>query len=217
MRARRYRPVYDGLVAYRAAGGLDSLTLVPDLAETLPVPSADGLTYTFFLRPNIHYSNGNTVVADDFRRGVERALVVGDPDGRPDWFYRIVGGQACHDHPASCDLHNGVDTNDAARRVTFHLTRADPEFLYRLATNLVVPTPPGIPLTTQTRTPLPGTGPYCIAGLTPKTSPPDSQPILPPTPALVVRRPAAGVPGKDPLEVGALHQSRRTRRARRTR
>jgi YVTN family beta-propeller protein len=156
------RPVYDGLVTFRAAGGADSLALVPDLATDLPVPRDARLTYTFFLRPNIHYSDGRTVVATDFRRGIERALIVGDPNGRPDFFYGIVGGKQCHDRPAQCNLSSGVETNDQTGRVTIHLTAADPEFLYKLAMDLVVPTPSTIPLTTHARQPIPGTGPYKI-------------------------------------------------------
>lgn len=40
----------DGLVTYRRVGGLAGSTLVPDLATTLPTPTANGLTYTFRLR-----------------------------------------------------------------------------------------------------------------------------------------------------------------------
>ena len=121
------RPVYDGLVAYRAAGGLDSLTLVPDLAVTLPVPSAGGLTYTFFLRPNIHYSDG--------RHGARRTTSGAASSGHWSSATRtagrtgsigIVGGKACHDHPASCDLPKASRPDDAARRVIFHLTAARP-------------------------------------------------------------------------------------------
>ena len=43
--------VYDALVAFRRSGGAAGLTLVPDLAMTLPRPADGGTTYTFTLRP----------------------------------------------------------------------------------------------------------------------------------------------------------------------
>jgi YVTN family beta-propeller protein len=68
------RMVYDGLVAFHQASGDAGLTLVPDLATTLPTPTDGGRTYTFTVRPGIHYSTGATVRASDIRRGVLRDL-----------------------------------------------------------------------------------------------------------------------------------------------
>ena len=64
--------VYDGLVAQRRSGGAASITLVPDLARTLPRPAGGGTVYTFTLRRGIRYSNGVLVRASDFRRGIMR-------------------------------------------------------------------------------------------------------------------------------------------------
>jgi len=61
---------YDGLTAFRRSGGAAGLTLVPDLAKTLPRPTAGGTIYTFTLRRGIRYSNGAPVRASDFRRGI---------------------------------------------------------------------------------------------------------------------------------------------------
>ena len=55
-------------------------------------------------------------------------------------------------------------TDDASRRVTFHLIAADPEFLYKLCF-FVYPAPPGTSPTDVT-IPLPGTGPYKISDYT---------------------------------------------------
>src|SRR5262249_1290240 len=70
--------VYDGLVAFRKAGGAQGYTIVPDLAATLPRPADGGTTYTFTLRRGIRYSNGALVRASDFRRGLQRQLSFGD-------------------------------------------------------------------------------------------------------------------------------------------
>ena len=69
------RPVYDGLVAFRAVGGRASTTVVPDLATSLPTPTDGGRTYVFTLRDGIRYSTGATVVATDVARGLRRAIL----------------------------------------------------------------------------------------------------------------------------------------------
>jgi YVTN family beta-propeller protein len=160
--------VYDGLVALRRSGGAAGLTLVPDLARTLPRPAGGGTAYTFTLRPGIRYSNGTPVRASDFRRGIQRQLSFG---ANPPYYEGILGGQTCQQHPRRCDLSAGIITNDAAGTVTFHLGHADPEFLYKLALLLAVPAPPGAPDHAMYRAPfLPGTGPYKISQYRPHAS-----------------------------------------------
>ena len=160
--------VYDGLVALRRSGGAAGLTLVPDLALTLPRPAGGGTTYTFTLRRGIRYSNGTPVRASDFRRGIQRQLRFG---AYPDYYEGILGGQACHRDPRRCDLSAGIITDDAAGTVTFHLGHADPDFLYELALLLAVPAPPGAPDHAIYRAPfLPGTGPYKISQYRPNAS-----------------------------------------------
>jgi YVTN family beta-propeller protein len=153
--------VYDGLVALRRSGGAAGLTLVPDLARTLPRPAGGGTTYTFRLRRGIRYSNGTLVRASDFRRGIQRQLSFG---WYPPYYEGILGGQTCHRQPRRCDLSGGIITNDAAGTLTFHLGHADPDFLYKLGLLLAVPAPPGAPDHVMDRAPfLPGTGPYKIS------------------------------------------------------
>jgi len=160
--------VYDGLVALRRAGGLTGLTLVPDLAITLPRPAGGGTMYTFTLRRGMRYSDGTLVRASDFRRGIQRALSFGPA---PDYYEGILGGQACHQEPRRCDLSAGIVADDATGTVTFHLREADPDFLYKLALLFAAPAPPGTPDRPITRAPfLPGTGPYMISQYRPNAS-----------------------------------------------
>ncbi|MGI8424047.1 MAG: peptide ABC transporter substrate-binding protein [Chloroflexota bacterium] len=53
--------VFANLLAFDAKGAL-----VPELAEKLPVVSADGKTLTFSLRPGLLYSDGRSLAAGDF-------------------------------------------------------------------------------------------------------------------------------------------------------
>ena len=84
----------DGLVAFRKVGGVEGSQLVPDLAVALPTPTDGGTTYTFYLRPGIHYSNGKLVQPDDFRRAIERLFEVEGSVG-PVYFGGIEGASRC--------------------------------------------------------------------------------------------------------------------------
>lgn len=62
------RDIGEGLVAYSASG-----ELVAAAAETWEI-SADGLSYTFHLRPEARWSNGDPVTAGDFVFGLQRLV-----------------------------------------------------------------------------------------------------------------------------------------------
>ena len=159
--------VYDGLVAFRKAGGAQGDTLVPDLAVRLPRPADNGTTYTFTLRRGIRYSNGALVRASDFRRGIQRELSFGEV---PDYYEGILGAPACHRNPRRCDLAAGIVTDDTAGTVTFHLGQADPDFLDKLALLMAAPAPPAAASHLMDRAPfLPGTGPYMISHYRPNS------------------------------------------------
>jgi peptide/nickel transport system substrate-binding protein len=147
----------DGLVGFKRVGGSDGNTIVPDLAVSLPQPSADGTTWTFQLRPDIRFSNGHELKASDVRSSFERIFKLGGP--RLDFYAGVIGGAACQKHPNTCDLSRGILVDDQAGTVTFRLAAPDPEFLYKLALPLAAILPAG----TSSRVPLPATGPYRIA------------------------------------------------------
>jgi ABC-type transport system substrate-binding protein/DNA-binding SARP family transcriptional activator/streptogramin lyase len=163
----------DGLVSYRRVGGLLGDTLVADLATSLPEPTDRGRTYTFQVRSGIRYSNGQLVKPSDFRRAIERAFVVGNAVGNdyPQSFYTgIVGAPRCAEKPRHCSLRRGVETDDGAGTVTFHLRSADPEFLYKLAFAMAAAVPAGTPDRDIGRKPLPATGPYMTRSFRPGRS-----------------------------------------------
>ena len=59
--------LFSGLVTLNT-----DLELVPDIAERWEI-SADGLQYTFYLRPNVKFHDGKPVTAQDFKWSIERA------------------------------------------------------------------------------------------------------------------------------------------------
>ncbi|MEA2459887.1 MAG: hypothetical protein QOH90_64, partial [Actinomycetota bacterium] len=154
----------DGLVGFRRTGGIDGTTLVPNLARSLPEPSPDGKTYTFHLRPGIRYSDGSSLRPEDFRRAIERVFAQIDGDGNRSggvqFFTSIVGAEECEPAKA-CDLSDGILTDDDTGTVTFRLTKADPDFLYKLALPFAFAVPAETPDDLGNGA-IPATGPYVI-------------------------------------------------------
>jgi YVTN family beta-propeller protein len=159
--------VYDGLTAYQRFAGSDTTQLVPDLAVSLPSPTDGGTSYTFRLRRGIRFSNGELVRPEDFRRAIERDLIIGPNPAYGDPFTDVVGAAACVAHPNHCDLSRGVVTDDVAGTVTFRLVAPDPEFLAHLSLGDAVAVPPDAPDHDVGMHPLPATGPYMFATWTP--------------------------------------------------
>jgi YVTN family beta-propeller protein len=153
---------YDGLLAYRHVGGIGASALVPNLAFRVPTPTAQGRTYTFQLRPGVLYSDGTHVRASDFRYSLERLLTL-DPDFP---LYDAVAG-AAECTARRCDLSEGIEVDDATGRITIRLTRADPDFLYKLTFPHASIVPTGTPVRVARTKPIPTTGPYRIARLDP--------------------------------------------------
>ena len=152
----------DGLLSLKKVPGPDGATLVPDLASALPEVSADGLTYRFPLREGITYSNGDPVRPEDFRRAVERAIVLNaDNDYVKPLPGAIEGAKACWKDPSTCDLSDAIVADEEA--VTFHLAVPDPDLQYKLAMPWAFPVPAATPVADQGLDPLPATGPYMIA------------------------------------------------------
>jgi peptide/nickel transport system substrate-binding protein len=159
----------DGLTAVQHAAGRDGTQIVPDLAITLPRPRDGGRTYRFVLRRGVRYSTGGTVRARDVRPSFERMWKLApfrkQTSYGPTFFDGIIGAARCTRTPATCDLSRGIVTepgNDSV--VTFHLTRPDPEFLYKLALNFAFILPAGTPARAADIRPVPATGPYMVAG-----------------------------------------------------
>jgi peptide/nickel transport system substrate-binding protein len=73
--------IYETLVTYK---GNDTLTFYPCLATEWTV-SNDSLTWTFNLRENVKFSNGNAFTAEDVKYSFDRVLTMGAPESGVDW------------------------------------------------------------------------------------------------------------------------------------
>jgi peptide/nickel transport system substrate-binding protein len=73
--------IYDTLVTYK---GNNTKTFYPCLATDWTV-SNDSLTWTFNLRHNVKFSNGNDFTAEDVKYSLDRVLIMGAPESGVDW------------------------------------------------------------------------------------------------------------------------------------
>jgi YVTN family beta-propeller protein len=159
-----FEGTYDGLMNYDQVGGSDGLQVVPNLALAMPSVTSGGTVYSFVLRPGIRYSDGRLVQPADFRRAIERTIVLNPSaafflDG-------IVGASSCQS-VRPCDLDRGITVSDSEDAVTFHLVAPDPDFLYKLTFEFTAPVPPGTPTHDVGTHPVPSTGPYMIGHYVP--------------------------------------------------
>ncbi len=100
--------VFEGLLAFK-----QDLSLTPAVAKEIPTLgnkgiSEDGLTYTFKLKNNVTWSDGQKVTAKDFVYSIKRLF---DPDLACEYasfYYDIVGAEA----------YNGAVDKDAATKAS---------------------------------------------------------------------------------------------------
>lgn len=157
--------VYDGLLAFRKVPGSRGNEIVGDLAEAVPIPSDDGLTWVFRLRPGIRFSDGTPVRPADVAASFRRIFRVQSPTATS-FYGAIAGAETCVRAPLACVLE-GVAVDDVAGTVTIRLSRPDPEFAVKLALPHASVLPERAPGADTGTTPLPGTGPYLIANYDP--------------------------------------------------
>jgi ABC-type transport system substrate-binding protein len=123
---------------YRGLMIFDGDHAVPDMADGMPDISADGLVYTFKIKPGIKFSNGREVVAADFKYSLERCL---DPDWASwanNYLISIKGAKDVID--GKTKDASGIEVVDKYT-IRFTLTAPDMTFLNVLAlpNNWVVP------------------------------------------------------------------------------
>ncbi len=161
-----YQATYDGLLAFKKAGGNDAFTVVPDLAENLPTPTNGGKTWVFKLRKGIKFSNGQPLTVKDVVASFQRIFKVKSPTSGS-FYAGIIGAKACLAKPATCTLKGGVVGNAKADTVTINLIAPDSEFKYRLAVPHASILPANAPPNDGGTKPIPGTGAYYFASYDP--------------------------------------------------
>ena len=161
-----YQASYDGLLAFKKAGGNAAFQVVPDIAQSVPTPTNGGKKWVFKIRKGIKFSNGKTVMPTDVAASFRRIFKVKSPTSGT-FYSGIVGAKACLAKPAGCTLKGGVIANDKAGTVTINLVASDPEFKYRLSVPHASIVPAATPPRDTGTKPIPTTGAYYFASYNP--------------------------------------------------
>jgi peptide/nickel transport system substrate-binding protein len=153
------------LVNYRGATTEDGgAVLRPDLATALPKASADGLTYTFQLKPDLRYAppyDDVPIKAQDIVRAIEYALA-GKPASIAGFLFVIEGAQEFQSGDA--DTISGLETPDE-RTLVVHVAERVGDFAERFSYAVTAPIPPGADVGDPKIGRIPvSSGPYMVAG-----------------------------------------------------
>ena len=160
-----YQATYDGLLAFKKAGGGAAFEVVPDLASGYKL-SNGGKTWTFTLRKGIKFSNGQAVTVNVVVASFKRIFKVKSPTAGG-FYSGIVGAASCLKTPATCTLKGGISANAASNTVTINLTAPDPEFKFKLAVPHASILPASAPPDDAGTKPIPSTGTYYFASYNP--------------------------------------------------
>jgi len=159
------------LYTYKAAPGKDGLTLVPDIAAAMPEISADKLTYTVKLKPNIKYEDGTVVKSQDIKYGIERNFAQDVLSGGP--LYMIGEFDQGQKYPGP---YKDTDPNKMGLKsietpddttIVFHLKTPFSDLIYQLAMGITAPVPQAKDTGEKYAQHPMATGPYKFESITP--------------------------------------------------
>jgi len=157
------RPACAGLLAFPDKALPAGLRVEPELAETQPVVSKDGKTYTFRIRKDARFSDGTPVTARNFVRAFERIFDPSMNSSAEAFFDIIVGGREMLD--GKTKTLAGVSA--AGRTFTVKLTRRVADFPILLAGGLCA-VPVNLKASPGGATaPLPSPAPYYVSEYVP--------------------------------------------------
>jgi peptide/nickel transport system substrate-binding protein len=132
------------LVMFSSEPGPKSTSLVPDLAETLGVPSDNAKTWTYKIRKGVKFEDGTAVTSKDVKYAVERSLdKTVFPDG-PTYFNDFLdlqGYTTPYADPSPDKLGlKAIDTPDD-QTIVFHLKTSFSSFDYFAMLPATIPVP----------------------------------------------------------------------------
>ncbi|MDQ2852453.1 MAG: ABC transporter substrate-binding protein [Actinomycetota bacterium] len=147
------------LTTYRVQDGKS--VLVPDLATNLGTTSADGLTWTFKLKPGQKYSNGKPIMAADYVYAVKRSFAQGSVAASgPTYVETYLKGGDTYKGPFTGPQNfQGVTAPDNST-VVFHLAKKWPTLPYYVSFSQVSPIPQALDTKAQYGNNPVATGPY---------------------------------------------------------
>jgi len=128
------------LVGYAHRPNEPGNVLIPDLAESVPAPSADGLTYAFKIKQGVKFGPplNREITSKDIAFAIERIATPSLAAQYPNYFQNIAGFKAFSDGKAK--TITGIQTPDD-KTITFKLTKKQGNFVYAMATPAASPMP----------------------------------------------------------------------------
>ncbi len=118
-----------------------TVEVVPDLATDLGTPSEDGTVWTFTLKDDIFFENGDPITSADIKWGVERTFAPELAGGLTYHFGLLEGGSE-YTGPFDGATLDSIETPDE-KTIVFHLTTAYGDWPWIVAMNAFVPVPEG--------------------------------------------------------------------------
>ncbi|MFB7663105.1 ABC transporter substrate-binding protein [Kitasatospora sp. NPDC056138] len=132
------------LTTFQPAAGADGNKLVPDLAESLGKPSADGLTWTYKLRAGLKYEDGTPITSKDVKYAVERSNFAPEVNSNGPVYFKdlLVDNPTPYEGPYKDKTGglNSIETPDDTT-VVFHLKHPFADFDYLVSAPQTVPVP----------------------------------------------------------------------------
>src|SRR5262249_24102094 len=133
------------LMTFQPAPGNEGLNLVPDLASAPGQVSADGLTWTYHIRPGVKFEDGSPVTTKDVKYAVERSNYAPDVLSLgPTYFHQYLTDSKWpgpYKDPSNDKLNfKGIDTPDDTT-IVFHLNQKFAEFDYLVSNPQTAPVP----------------------------------------------------------------------------
>ena len=157
------------LFAYKSCPGSCGLQLVPDLATSMGTTSANGLTYTVSIQPDVKFENGTVVTSQDVKYAIERtydrSVLANGPT-----YYQALLTDPNYPGPYTDRSKNlmgltAIDTPNATTLV-FHLVSPFPDLPYVLAFPNTAPVLPSADTGANYQLHPLSTGPYMFKSYT---------------------------------------------------
>ena len=141
----------------RGVQGVGGTQIVPGLATSLPTVSNGGKTYTFTLRPNLHYSNGTPIKASDVTYALERDIKI--PWQAASFVSAYIAGGTAYANGKAKTI-SGITTDNATGTITVNLVAPFAPIVDIFALAGTAPVPPNTPMKNLAGTGTIGDGPY---------------------------------------------------------
>jgi peptide/nickel transport system substrate-binding protein len=132
------------LMTYKTCPGTCGLQVVPALATAPGTVSADGLTWTYHIKPNLKFSDGTPITSADVRYAVERTFAKDVLVNGPSYFQVLLGGNAAtYKGPYKDKSATGLTavTTPDPTTVVFHLAKPFADMNYVVAIPQTAPVP----------------------------------------------------------------------------